>query len=86
VTMPMMSIEAVKQADRLIQERGRIAVAKWDHVVEIPANGLASFLDCVPADEQLRSAIEEFRKRKLDAIDSQLRELGVDPTERDSTA
>lgn len=37
-------------------------------------------------DEELAWAIEEFRKRKLDAIDAQLRELGVDPTKEETTA
>jgi hypothetical protein len=32
------------------------------------------------ADEELQWAIEQFRARKLAAIDAQLRELGVDPT------
>ena len=31
-TMPMMSIETVKKAERLIQERTRIAAAKWNAV------------------------------------------------------
>jgi hypothetical protein len=38
------------------------------------------------ADEDLQWAIEEFRKRKLDAIDAHQRELGVDPTAQDSAA
>jgi hypothetical protein len=34
--MPMMTIETVKKAERLIQERSRIAAAKWSAVVDDP--------------------------------------------------
>jgi hypothetical protein len=37
-------------------------------------------------DEELAWAIEAFRKRKLDEIDAQLCELGVDPTKEEVTA
>ena len=79
--MATMSIEGVKRAGVLIEERSRIVAANWHHVTE---KGL--FKDQAPTDEELQRAIEEFRKRKLDAIDAQLRELGVDPTEQDNDA
>jgi len=86
--MPMLSIETVKKAERLIQERGRIVAATWDHVAENPGFALphGGLLNLTPADEQLQSAIKEFRKRKLDVIDADLRDLGVAPSEQDSGA
>lgn len=87
--MPMISIETVKKADALISERRRIASAKWNAIVDDP-NLRPKTTQWVPgrlqvgqsetADEELQWAIEEFRKRKLEAIDAQLRELGIDPT------
>jgi hypothetical protein len=79
LTMAMMSIEGVKRAEVLIEERGRIVAANWYHVT---AKGPCR--DQAPADEELQRASEEYRKRKLDAIDAQLRELGVNATEQDS--
>jgi hypothetical protein len=80
--MPMMTIESVKKAQRLINERNRIAAAKWTQVAEPTPSGHQSFSayrNTIAADEQLQWAIEEFRARKLAEIDAQLRELGVDP-------
>jgi hypothetical protein len=51
--------------------------AKWDHVAErlVPNLGVVSFANHVPVDERLQRAIEEFRKRELDAIGAKLRKL-----------
>lgn len=85
-----MSIETVKKAEKLIEERGQIVAATWTHVAGLGSeSGISTgwnYTAGTPADEQLRQAIEEFRKRKLDAIDAELRELGVDPSEQDSGA
>ena len=70
----------------LIRERNGIATAKWNAVTYHSAVYYGSTPTPKEADEQLQWAIEEFRKRKLDAIDVQLRELGVDPTEQESAA
>jgi hypothetical protein len=75
--MPGISFETVKLAERLIKERERIAAATWDRVTGY------SDLAITPdepeeADEQLIRAIEEFRARKLAAVDAKLRELGVE--------
>jgi hypothetical protein len=75
--MPGISFETVKLAARLIEERERIAAATWDRVTGYP--GLAITPDePEKADEQLIRAIEEFRARKLAAIDAELRKLGVE--------
>jgi hypothetical protein len=75
-----VSIENVKKAERLIQERARIAASKWNAVVDdTNLRERQTYSSCEATDEQLQWVIEEFRKRKLDAIDAQLRELGVDP-------
>jgi hypothetical protein len=81
--MLMMSIENVKKAEQLIRERSHIAAAKWNRVAAPQTNNFGNQVGLIhseAADEQLQWAIEEFRKRKLDAIDAQLRELGFDPT------
>jgi hypothetical protein len=75
--MPGMSFETVKLAERLIQERQRIAAAKWDIVTVYPDLAITPH-EPEKADEQLIRAIEEFRARKLAAIDAELRELGVE--------
>jgi len=89
--MPM-SINAVKKAERLIQERSSIVAAKWNAVCIVNSSGdVVTTLqrgpfrgaDTMKADEELAWAIEEFRRRKLDAIDAKLCELGVDPTAED---
>jgi hypothetical protein len=86
--MPMMTIESVKKAERLIRERARIAATKWEVLKgECPVNhGVYQAREeiALPIDEQLAWALEEFRKRKLDSIDAELRELGVDPTAQDA--
>jgi hypothetical protein len=79
-TMPMMSIETVKKSEHLIPELNGIATAKWNAVTNHSAVYYGSTPTPEEADEQLQWAIEEFRKRKLDAIDVHLRELGIDPT------
>jgi hypothetical protein len=83
-----MSIEDVKKAEQLIKERGQIVAAKWDHVAGKPTvrSPLPGLVLGPRADEQLLRAIEEFRKRKLDAIGAQLSELGVDPAQQESSA
>jgi 3-methyladenine DNA glycosylase Tag len=93
MTTPMMTIESVQKAQRLIRERNRIAAAKWNAITDDPnlrersgSFGGMAMRATEPADEQLALAIEEFRARKLDAINAQLRELGVDPTEQNSAA
>jgi hypothetical protein len=79
----MLSIEDVKKAERLIQERDLIAIAKWPilkgETMRQQRHFSSSEEFSLPVDEPLAMAIEEFRKRKLDAIDAQLRELGVEP-------
>ena len=75
--MPGMSFATVKLAERLIQERERIAAAKWDSVTVYPDLALTPE-EPEKADEQLIRAIEEFRARKLAAIDAELRELGIE--------
>jgi hypothetical protein len=79
----MLSIEAVKKAEKLIQERDLIAIAKWPalrgETMRRHSHFSSSEEFSLPVDEPLAMAIEEFRKRKLDAIDAQLRELGVEP-------
>jgi hypothetical protein len=62
--MPPMSIETVKKAEPLIQERERIARAQWNAVVARTATLTAQLGAQRPeqADEQLQLAIEEFRK------------------------
>ena len=90
----MMTIENVKKAEALIRDRSRIAAAKWNAVVDDPNlrerdrySGMRMELGRTEAaDEELGWAVEEFRKRKLVAIDAQLRELGVDPTAQESAA
>ena len=74
-----MSIDAVKKAQELIREPDRIASVQWSAVAEDPHKGQNRWYgNPEAADEQLQWAIEEFRKRKIDAIDAQLRDLGVD--------
>jgi hypothetical protein len=75
--MPGISFETVKNAERLIEERERIAAAKWDSVTGYPDLALTPG-EPEKADEQLIRTIEEFRARKLAAIDAELRELGVE--------
>jgi ribosome assembly protein YihI (activator of Der GTPase) len=75
--MPM-SIDAVRKAEELIKERDRFASTEWN-AIAIMDDDLYILIDREPADEQLQKAIEEFRQRKIDAIDAQLRKLGVDP-------
>jgi hypothetical protein len=80
MTKPL-TISAVKKAESLIRERDRIAGENWNavgHKACVDYGGI-SRLEAV--DEQLQWAIEEFRKRKLDAIDSELVDLGVNPSE-----
>jgi hypothetical protein len=86
----MMTIEQARKATELADERKQIARAKWNCIAHDPGlepKSGASWGGSVryelqhkePIDEQLAWAIEEFRKRKLDAIDAQLRALGVEP-------
>jgi hypothetical protein len=75
--MPGISFETVKNAERLIEERERIAAATWDSVTGYPDLALTPG-EPEKADEQLIRTIEEFRARKLAAIDAELRELGVE--------
>jgi hypothetical protein len=85
--MPMMSPESIAKASALLAKRERIAIAKWENLhgntERHHGNYRSSEEISLPVDEELAWAIEEFRKRKLDAIDAQLRELGVDPSAQD---
>ena len=84
-----MSIDDVKKAEQLIKQRGQIVAATWTHVAGLGSNsGITNgwnYKVGTPADEQLLRDIEEFRTRKLDSIDAQLRELGVDTAEQESS-
>ena len=80
MTTPMMTIESVQKAQRLIEERNRITAAKWNAIIDDPKlRDRSQWIDRMamgptePADEELARAIEEFRARKLDVINAQLR-------------
>jgi hypothetical protein len=77
----MLTAEQVDQAKNLLAQRAWVARAKWDAVTSRPSSvhyGTQS-LTPEPVDEQLAWAIEEFRRRRLDAIDAELKALGVEP-------
>jgi hypothetical protein len=76
--MPL-SIDAVRKAEGLIKERDRLASAEWNAIATMDDDhpGSGSVIDAELADEPLQKAIEAFRQRKIDAIDAQLRKLGI---------
>jgi hypothetical protein len=76
-----LTISAVKKAESLIRERDRIVDEKWNAVGSKAGVYNSGIARLEPVDEQLARAIEEFRRRKLDAIDAELIDLGVDPRE-----
>jgi len=82
-----ISIANLEKAHALIGARKSIAAARWNSIAYDPGRDPRNtfspdrnprHLEAV--DDQLAWAIEEYRKRRLDEIDRQLRELGVDPT------
>jgi hypothetical protein len=75
----MLSFKDLDRAHRLKAERESIAKARWNMVVAERQESGWRTDDAAKADEQLQLAIEEFRARKLAAIDAELRELGIDP-------
>jgi hypothetical protein len=75
--MPM-SIDAVRKAQGLIEERDRLASTEWNAIATMD-DDLYILIGHERADEQLQKAIDAFRQRKIDVIDSELRKLGVDP-------
>jgi hypothetical protein len=82
----MMSIEKAEKATKLAARREKIVLAKFSELVGTTKHHTSigvyesnrdNFRMAV--DEQLSWAIEEFRKRKLDEIDEQIRKLGFEP-------
>ena len=88
----MITPKKIKQAQSLLHERSRVAKAKWNAVTydpgldpspDVPAALYQQTGIAEGADEELQAAIEEFRQRKLAALDAQLRDVGVDPSAPD---
>jgi hypothetical protein len=76
----MMTLDAVNRAQELGHRREETVNAKWKYVTaDDPSRVIGGYVRATQADEQLLEAIEEFRQRLLDAIDAELRELGVAP-------
>jgi hypothetical protein len=74
----MISVENAQKAVELVSERQRIAAVKWNALIDSRPGYREDKLDA--ADDELQWAIEQYRKRRLDAIDAELRALGVDPS------
>ena len=79
----MLTTKDVEKASELIELRKSIAVTKWTHVIKkVDAFMRQGLVDhtAEPFDDKLAFAVEEYRARRLDKIDTELRELGVDLT------
>jgi hypothetical protein len=73
----MLTTQDIERASELIRQRKKIEHAEWTHVGTHHKMGQIYH---EPFDDKLAFAVEEYRGRRLDAIDAELRELGVDPT------
>jgi len=74
----MLTANDVERASELLRRRRWISSAKWDAIV-ISSFDRDGYRE--PFDDGLAIAVEDFRIRRLAAIDAELRALGVDPTD-----
>jgi hypothetical protein len=91
MTTPMMTIESVQKAERLIQERNRITAAKWNAIIYDPNVRERSILrremgPTEPVDEQL--AWQSRSSGRAGSMRSTLScvSYGIDPAEQNSAA
>jgi hypothetical protein len=77
----MMTKEQVRAANLLLAEHERIAKQNWNCTAFIMGGHSREGTEPEAADPELQEAIEAFKRRKLAAIEADLRELGVEPPE-----
>ena len=79
----MLTPKDIKRAQDLIDRRNLLQRAEWDCVAKKPEGVFGGIetaaLGIEEFDEELFVAVQEFRKRRIAAVEEELRALGVEP-------